>query len=36
MRCIERFTDDYGNVIIPGYMSEWTYAARYYYFKGEM
>lgn len=34
MRCIERFMDDYGNIVIPGYMSEEPYAARYYYYRG--
>lgn len=36
MRCIQRFTDDYGNVVVPGYMCDDTYGARYYFFKGEL
>jgi len=33
MRAIERFTDDYGNVVIPGHMNHDAYMSRYYFYR---
>lgn len=32
---LEGFADDFGQIIIPGYMGTSTFASRHYYFKGQ-
>lgn len=33
MQCIERFVDDFGNVVVPGYMEHSVYMSRYYFYR---
>ena len=33
-RALEVFMDDYGNLVIPGYMEHSTFCARYYFYRG--